>query len=177
MEFWKDIEGYEGLYQVSNLGRVRSLDRVVQRNTFCGQIQQRRKGRILKTIRKPEGYVFCSLSRDNTPETKTIHRLVAEAFIPNPNNYPCVNHRNEDKTDNRVENLEWCTVQYNTNYGTRKQRQVANNPLCKRIKVDGVLFRSISEAERFLNCPKNAIFLVLKSNRNTYKGHKIERVS
>lgn len=176
MEIWRDIPGFEGLYQVSNLGRVRSLDRVVRRNTFCGQIQERRKGRILKTISKPTGYLFCSLSKDNTPETRLIHRLVAEAFIPNPNNYPCINHRNEDKTDNRVENLEWCTQRYNVNYGTSRERASTNNPLCKRIKVDGVFFHSISEAERFLNCPKYALFQVLSHNRNTYKGHKIERV-
>lgn len=177
MEIWKDIEGYEGLYQVSNLGRVRSLDRVVQRSSYCSNAQERRKGRILKISHMPTGYGFCSLSKDNTQETKLIHRLVAEAFMQNLNNYPCINHRNEDKTDNRVENLEWCTQKYNVNYGTSRERASTNNPLCKRIKVDGVVFCSIREAERFLNCPKYALFQVLKNNRNTYKGHKIERVS
>lgn len=179
MEIWKDIEGYEGLYQVSNLGRVKSLKRVVHQNQKGGQLTPMiYKGRILKiNYHTTIEYGFCQLSKDNIQETKLIHRLVAEAFIPNPNNYPCVNHRNEDKTDNRVENLEWCTQRYNVNYGTSRERASINNPLCKRIKVDGLVFRSICEAERFLNCPKNALFQVLKNNKNTYKGHKIERVS
>lgn len=177
MEFWKDIEGYEGLYQVSNLGRVRSLDRVVYQIQKGGKLTPMMyKGQILKMIHKPTGYVFCSLSKDNIQETKLVHRLVAEAFIPNPNNYPCVNHKDENKLNNVVENLEWCTHRYNVNYGTSRERAVSNNPLCRRIKVDGVLFQSVSEAERFLDCPKNALFPVLKNNKNTYKGHKIERV-
>lgn len=175
MEFWKDIEGYEGLYQVSNLGRVRSLDRVIQQIKFGGELSpQIYRGRVINpTING--GYYRCSLSKDNIKESKLIHRLVAEAFIPNPNNYPCVNHKDENKLNNVVENLEWCTVQYNTNYGTSPERISINQPLCKRIKVDGIIFHSIREATRYLNCPNNALSYAL-SHSKIYKGHKIERV-
>ena len=102
-EIWKDIKGYEGLYQVSNLGRVKSL--------------KFGKERILKPGRKKIGYLIVLLY-DNNGICKwfRIHRLVAEAFIPNPNNLPEVNHKDEDKSNNRVSNLEWCTRQYNNEY-------------------------------------------------------------
>ena len=111
IEVWKDIKGYEGLYQVSNIGRVKSLTR-----TNC------RKENILKQTNRGNGYYCVSLSKNNIVKTFCVHRLVAEAFIPNPNNFPCVNHINEDKLDNRVENLEFCTIQYNSSYGSVCQR-------------------------------------------------------
>lgn len=113
-EIWKDIEEFEGLYQVSNLGRVRSLGH----DTW-------HKGRVLKQSFDGKGnYLFVGLHKDGKIKQKNVHRLVAETFIPNPNNLPCVNHINEIKTDNRAINLEWCTVEYNSNYGNAKKNMI-----------------------------------------------------
>ena len=122
-EVWKDVVGYEGLYQVSNLGRVKSLG-----------FDKWHKGRILKqSFDSKRNYLFVGLHKDGKIKQKNVHRLVAETFIPNPDNLPCVNHKDEDKTNNFVfvnkdgsvdlnkSNLEWCTVAYNTNYGMLKR--------------------------------------------------------
>lgn len=115
-EIWKDIEGYEGIYQVSSFGRVRSLDRiVVMRN---GRKRPTR-GKMLKERPTYNGYVRVQLRADND---YYIHRLVASAFIPNPDNLPQVNHKDENKRNNRADNLEWCDNIYNINYGTAKDR-------------------------------------------------------
>lgn len=113
-EIWKDIKGYEGLYQISNFGNVKSLARRVN----CGDNKTRLKQeRILKNTLDNHGYLTTSLCDNRKKEKYLIHRLVAEVFIPNPNNLPQVNHIDENKTNNNVENLEWCTQQYNSTYG------------------------------------------------------------
>lgn len=112
-EIWKAIPEYEGCYEVSSIGRVRSVDRVVQNGTWTKRIH----GRIMK-LNNNEGYMYCSLCKDGKPKPQKVHRLVALAFIPNPKNLPYINHKNENKSDNRVENLEWCTKWYNEHYGT-----------------------------------------------------------
>lgn len=118
-EIWKDIKGYEGLYQVSNFGRVRCLERLTK-NKWGNYY---RKSIILKPLVLSKGYLGVRLYDSNkNVRTLRIHRLVAEAFISNPYNYPQVNHKDEDKTNNCVVNLEWCTCEYNNNYGTRNQR-------------------------------------------------------
>ena len=117
MEKWKDIAGYEGLYQISNMGRVKSLERYQQNH---GALQHRPE-----TIKKPterkckdgaQGYLALVLYKDNIGKNCYIHRLVAEAFIPNPQNKETVNHINGDKHDNRVENLEWSTYTENNHH-------------------------------------------------------------
>ena len=115
-EIWKDIEGYEGLYQVSNLGRIKSLDRYMNNKYGTKTLK---KGKILiNSIIKRTGYLRVSLAKNGTFISKQVHRLVANAFLPNPNNYPIINHKDENKQNNNVNNLEWCTVEYNNNYGT-----------------------------------------------------------
>ena len=104
-EIFKEIEGYEGLYEVSNLGNIRSL----------------RKNIILKPALN-QGYLQVNLVKDGITKVFLVHRLVAQAFIPNPNNLPLVNHKDYVKDNNNVENLEWCDSKYNNNYGTRNQR-------------------------------------------------------
>lgn len=108
-EEWKPIPGYEGLYEVSTWGRVKSY-------------KYNSDGRILSPCKDGYGYFFITLCKDGKTKMRKIHRLVAEAFIPNPSNLPQVNHRDEIKQNNYVENLEWCTPSYNSSYGTRMQR-------------------------------------------------------
>lgn len=123
MEEWKDIEGYEGLYQVSNKGNGRSLDRTVQMKNKWGETMTVfKKGRILKKHLYPNGYEFFSLHKDGKCKQLLVHRVVAKAFIPNPNNLPEVNHKNEKKESNNVENLEWCTHPYNSTYNDKHKK-------------------------------------------------------
>ena len=110
-EIWKDIEGYEGLYQVSNLGDVRSLK-------YAGG----NKVKPLKQDNDGNGYKQVILYKDGKRKNCKVHRLVAMAFISNPNNYKEVNHKDENPSNNNVNNLEWCTNEYNVNYGTRTKR-------------------------------------------------------
>ena len=119
-ESWKDIEGYEGLYQISNLGKVRSLNRIVQ-----GTNDYFQKGIELKPIDNGK-YLFVTLRKNGNKKIFYIHRLVAEYFVDNPNNYNEVNHIDENKHNNSYNNLEWCTHKYNANYGTRNERIAKN---------------------------------------------------
>ena len=107
-EIWKDIKGFEGKYQVSNLGRVRGFVRV--------------KGKILGYHKNADGYLQSELRENKKKRRFYTHRLVAKAFLPNPNNLPEVNHIDENKENNRIDNLEWCTHEYNITYGTLQQR-------------------------------------------------------
>lgn len=144
-EIWRDIKGYEGLYQVSNLGRVKSLDRT----DFNGH---HRKERTLKILRNTKGYLQISLFKNRTHKRYLIHRLVADAFIQNKNNLPCVNHKDENPLNNCIDNLEWCTYKYNSNYGTinRKRGESHSKPVIQ-YTLDGQFVKeypSAREAER-----------------------------
>ena len=108
-EIWRDVVGFEGLYKVSNLGNVKSLN-----------YNRTGKEKLMKPQTDGHGYLQVMLYKDGKYKIKKIHRLVAEAFIPNPDNLPCVNHKDENKTNNKEFNLEFCTYEYNNNYGTRK---------------------------------------------------------
>ena len=118
-EEWRDVVGYEGLYQVSNQGRVKSLER-----TFIDKVGRERyfKERVLKPGMGRCGYLLVVLCAGGKPKTLNVHRLVCEAFHENPENKPEVNHINEDKADNRACNLEWSTAKENCNHGTRNER-------------------------------------------------------
>lgn len=119
-EIWKPVKGFEGYYEVSNLGRVRSIDRVVVDNVRnCERLL---KGKILIQRDNSNGYKGVMFCKEHKLYNKYVHRLVAEAFIPNQDDLPQVNHKDEDKSNNRVDNLEWCTSFYNNEYGTRKKR-------------------------------------------------------
>ena len=120
-ELWADIKGYVGLYQVSNFGRVRRIRRVVtmQNHTEDGTQYTANRlyvGMIMKTRKTQFGYVSVQLCKNGKYQKLLVHRLVAQAFIPNPKHLPQVNHKDEDKTNNRLSNLEWCTASYNLNY-------------------------------------------------------------
>ena len=109
---WKDIPGFEGKYQVSNTGQVRTLN-----------YKRTGQTKILKQGIGTHGYKIINLYKNHSSKTYTVHRLVAQAFIPNPNNYPVVNHKDENKHNNAVWNLEWASYSYNINYGTARDRR------------------------------------------------------
>ena len=114
-EIWKDVVGWEGLYQVSSFGRVKSF--------------RKKEPHLLSTCVGAHGYCVVLLHDGNGQrKNERVHRLVAQAFIPNPDNLPQVNHKDECKTNNRVDNLEWCTAKYNNNYGTYIERQRNSSP-------------------------------------------------
>lgn len=130
-EEWRPVKGYEGLYEVSSFGRVRSLDRWVRfRNTTSFK-----KGQILKQRLHKLGYYILRLANNQgIRASHQVHRLVMSAFVPNPDNLPMVNHRNEVKTSNYPDNMEWCDAKYNVNYGTCVMRGVAKRKGMKRTK-------------------------------------------
>lgn len=161
MEQWKDIEGYEGLYQVSNEGRVRSLDVEIDAYNFSAKknIKYIKKGRILKQHRDKDGYLLVGLSSSyNGKVIRKVHRLVAEAFIPNPDNLPEINHKDECKANNVWTNLEWSDRSHNMRWNDLSNRighKLRNNPkISKKIcqySLNGELvavFDSTREAER-----------------------------
>lgn len=115
IEEWRPVIGYEGLYEVSSYGRVRSLDKYDSMNRFL-------RGRILRLFTDGLGYLRAQLYSNSKRKSFLVHRLVAQAFIPNPDNLPQVNHRDENPSNDNVDNLEWCDGKYNVNYGTRIDR-------------------------------------------------------
>lgn len=132
-EVWKDIVGYEGIYQISNTGKVKRL---------AGSCYTAHTDRIVTATNNGTGYFKVVLSKNNNGKQFLVHRLVAQAFIPNPNNYEFVNHKDENKKNNNVENLEWCTKSYNSIYylnfdPKRKQeygkRFAGKSPMLKRV--------------------------------------------
>lgn len=176
-EIWKDITGYEGLYQVSNLGRVRSLDRYVTHSR--GVVKYIRKGCVLKQNTDKGGYKYVGLYKDGKVKYIKVHRLVAQVFLHNPDNLPEVNHIDENKSNNRVDNIEWCSHKQNCNHGTRNERMSKNKlnyqsyskPVLQYTK-DGQFvaeYPSIAEAER--NIKLTNIQSVLNGNRKTAGGY------
>ena len=174
IEVWKDIQGYEGYYQVSNLGRVRSLDRNVQHNTKHGNVALR-KGKILKCKKDLDGYSIINLSKQNNRTNKKVCRLVAQAFIPNFQNKPQVNHKDGNKSNDNVENLEWVTAKENMQHALKtglrcdikRRKRVAQYDMENNlIKI----WNGIQEASKVTKA--NHITDCCKGRRNKSKGYK-----
>lgn len=160
-EIWKPIEGFENLYEVSSLGNVRSLDRIGD-FTLDGKTYKRlKKGKVLKLNYDGHGYCFVRLFNSSNPKGVQckVHRLVAKAFVenPNPSEYKIINHKDENPVNNYFENLEWCNTAYNNSYGSRTQRAIEKEKIpIEAIDKDGnvvLKFESGNEAKRngFLN--------------------------
>ena len=172
-ETWKDIKGYEGLYQVSNIGRVKSLER----ETFRKDGKKLPlKERILKLRPNKDGYLRVQLC-NGSGKTKNffVHRLVCEAFHENPKNKPCVNHINEDKSDNRACNLEWCTHKENNNHGTHNARaaKTKSKPV-GQYTTDGKLIKiwqSTNEVERQLGFSHSYISATARGKHKLAYGY------
>ena len=167
MEIYKDIEGYEGLYKISNQGRVLSLGNGNSNNS---------KERILKPLKHKNGYLKVILSKQGKIKNYLIHRLVCEAFLPNPNNLSEINHRDEDKTNNFIQNLEWCTREYNSNYGTRTERTRllnTNHPnTSKKVMCveTGLIYPSTNEVQRQTGFSKSSISMCCNGKQKTCSG-------
>lgn len=173
IEIWKYIKGYENLYQISNLGRVKSMGNGNSSNS---------KERILKPTTNNKGYLYIGLCKDGKVKYYLVHRLVANSFIDNPDNYNEVNHINEDKTDNRVNNLEWCSREYNINYGSRIERARNSNinhpstskPIYSVNKTTNeiIYYQSINDAERITGIYSSNICSCLKGKLKSTGGYK-----
>jgi hypothetical protein len=167
-EVWKDIKGYEGIYQVSNLGRVKGLRK---RNNAYNVYYK--KEFIMKLQKNHKGYLKVQLNNDLIKRKMFfVHRLVAEAFIPNPNNLPQINHKDENKENNVVDNLEWCDNSYNQKYGStcdyRRKKVVQLDKNANVLKI----WRSITEACEHYGIPISNISAVCHHKRKTIKGYK-----
>ena len=175
-EIWKDVENYEGLFQVSNFGRVRSMNKILE---LCDGRVRRVKGKILKTsiIR---GYECITFYHNNKSKTFKVHRLVAQAFIPNPKDFPQVNHIDENKLNNLVNNLEWCTAKYNNDYSNIAERwhktgTAASKKVVLQYDTTGKViaeFESASEAARRIGKPhgRSSICKCCNGDLKSYNG-------
>jgi len=197
-EIWKDCKHYEGLYQVSNYGRVKSLERDVP--TKKGGTYHVNEKFLAHKVHN-RGYLFVELWKHNKPHKEYVHRLVAMAFIPNPNNYPTVNHKDEDKQNNYVDNLEWMTYQDNNNYGSHNERAAnthrlkgtyenarkrwiesnparvnpkigAKNPTSKKVICDGKLFDCIKDCANYFNANYTNMRIWLSNNSRMPRKYK-----
>ena len=166
-EQWKDIKGYEGLYQVSNLGRIKSSERY---DSMGRKVTEK----IRKQKLNNRGYSQICLNKNGKKDYFLVHRLVAEAFILNPSNLPQVNHIDENKTNNRVDNLEWVTSKENANYGTRIKRVAdKHKKVIYSMSPDGQVmeFSSQTEAAKILNISRGNIWGMINGGQKTCKGY------
>lgn len=170
-EIFKDIIGFEGLYAVSNLGNVKR--HTTEAKSGTGNYY--RKEHLLKQRKSNKGYFIVDLFKNNKRHQLLVHRLVAQAFIDNPNNHPCVNHIDENIENNSVNNLEWCTQKYNMNYGTCPERiGRANSKSVVQLDKEGNFvskYISISCAERTTKISQGSIGDCLHGRRKTAGGY------
>lgn len=174
-EIWKDIKDYEGLYQVSNLGRVKSLRRLITNQYNSFYIEEK----ILKIWKNNKGYGLVTLSKNGTHKKFQVHRLVALHFLPNPSNLPEVNHKDENKLNNSVDNLEWCDRLYNVRYGTgierQKKKQLNDIKKSKSVLQYDLEGNFIKEWKSTMECCRNGynqghVAECCRGERKTHKG-------
>ena len=177
-EIWKDIEGYDGAYQVSNMGRVKSVARLTTRPCQYGVREYRIPEKVLRQRMGTSGYLCVNLHHDGKQVTEMIHRLVALHFCKGYADGMTVNHIDEVKTNNRADNLEWCDRQYNINYGTGKwRREKFNARPVEQLTTDGKViarYDNASQAARAVGCDPSTINAVCrgKPRCNTAKGYR-----
>ena len=179
-EVWKDIVGYEGLYQVSNLGRVKSLKRKV----YAGRNRMRwQYERILSNNKtNGNGYIVVSLNKESKSKNKYVHRLVAEAFLENTNNYKYINHKDQNTFNNNANNLEFCTAQYNSTYrdahikrGLKFRNNLVNSKKVYQLDENENIikeFPSMAEASRELGTNHTSIYACINGKQKHAFGYK-----
>ena len=169
IEVWKDIEGYDGFYEISNLGRCKT-------HKAPGSGKYTSEGRLLKPVKCTNGYLEYQLNKNGIRKCHMAHRLVAQAFIPNPLNKKEVNHLDECITNNVVSNLEWVTSKENANYGTRNQRAVEKNSIkVVQLSLEGEFIKiwdSFMDVERALGIDASSVIRVCKGRQKTSIGYK-----
>lgn len=171
-ETFKDINGYEGKYQVSNYGRVRSLSRYRDNNKNNAY----QKGIIFKQSTGKKGYIHVTLYKNGKYKRRLVHRLVAQTFINNEYNLPTVNHKDENKTNNTINNLEWCTQQYNNTYGHRIEKMVEKKAV-EIVQIDVndnyiKVWKNIEDVGRKLKISGSVIVGCCNGNYKTACGYK-----
>ncbi len=168
-EIWKDIVGYEGLYKISNNGNVLALERKIERS---GMSDRKAKQKLLLPLKMPNGYLQIGLNKNKQRRSFSIHRLVAKAFIYNENNSLVINHKNGDKADNRVDNLEWCTQSENVKHSYAHGLQKPNNVRLVINLETGVYYESLIDAAKSITHIKHkALFAMMKGynpNRSNF---------
>lgn len=175
MEIWKDVVGYEGYYQVSNLGNVKSVDRVIYSDKLHIGTKRELKGKLLKPYINKHGYLALALTKNGNEKLMRVHRLVTEAFIDNPNNYDQVNHIDGDKTNNKVENLEWCNNQYNVIHAYENGLIKHYSRQINQYDLKGnyiQTFESLAKACKEVNGNRANIIKCIKGQINNAYGYK-----
>ena len=162
-EVWKDVVGFEGFYKVSNEGNVYSVGRKHAQGV-------KRGGRILKPSYDKDGYLRVNLCKNGKQKTRFIHRLVAGAFVPNPNGYSEINHRDENKVNNYANNLEWCTREHNVNHGTLIERSAQTRS--KKVKATNIETNEVITFNSTVEAGRKGYNQggVAKACRGVYKG-------
>lgn len=177
VEEWRPVKGFEGLYEVSNFGRVRSVDRdmpITAKGKRTGI--KHYPSKMLKLQKWHNGYLAAYLWKDNKGHTLSVHRLVAKAFIPNPDNLPCVNHKDQTPTNNHVSNLEWCTFQYNVTYANAIElRTVQYSKPIEQLTLDGqhvAYYKSAFQAEKLKGYDHSYLAQAARGKRKTAYGYQ-----
>lgn len=180
-EIWKDVAGFEGLYQVSNFGNVRSVTRTITRSDGKVYVKQ---GKQLKSFVTNRGYEYVMLNDCNRKQhLKTVHRLVAQAFISNPNNLPIVNHKDENKLNNAASNLEWCTHAYNNVYNDVNKRvseklkgRQAHNAVPVIDVSTGIVYTSKQQCVEACKLRWDVLNDMITGKIFEFKGHRIRKL-
>lgn len=168
IEEWRDIPGYEGRYQASNLGRIRSLPRVIDRRS---NTPYRLPGRILRPRLSHKGYLLVGLSTESKVKNLSVHRLVAQAFLPNTEGFPEVNHINGNKKDNRAANLEWVTTKENVAHSIAVLGNRRDVPRYAVICLDtGRVYASAKDAAKDVDGLPRAIRNVCHGKKKRHRG-------
>ena len=172
---WKPVVNYEGLYEVSSDGKIKSVARIIK---DCNGNTRVWHERIMKYAKDKDGYFRVQLSKNGKATSKLVHRIVAEAFIENPEKLPLINHKDENKNNNNYKNLEWCDAKYNSNYGNAIEKRVSSRRIpILAIKKNKILyFNSIADASRELGLNRANVIGCLKNHygRKTAKGWVFE---